>query len=260
MAKEQRNTFTFYASFEEAINDIEQSDKETQLMLYRAICRYGLYKEDPKLTGIAKIVWRIIEPILQKQWKLYYNGKNGGAPTGNTNASKTTKKQPKNNQTSLLKDKDKDKDKAPTNVGCGEGVCFDEVIVFVKAKQVQNPADTARAYHIYLQGRTDIKSYQAYFDSWYTKIYLPEVRRIEREEEARSVQQEEAERKKQAECTGNKAFEYYCSETKSDPNDKRTQHDFAEYTHDWCKKHGNAELSVFYETFVKEYERKGRSN
>lgn len=136
------------------------------------------------------------------------------------------------------------------------GVCFDDVLVLVGAKQVQNPEDTAQAYYSYLQGRTDIKNYKAYFNSWYAKNYLPEVQRIEREEEARSVQQEEAERKKQAERTGKKAFEYYCLETKSNPNNKETARQFAEDANNWCKKHGNAELSVFYETFVKEHERK----
>lgn len=109
--KEQRESFIFYASFEEAINEIEDSDKETKLAIYRAIVRYSLYREQPKLKGVANMAWKLICPMLDKQWTNYFNGckgadfgKMGGAPKGNKNAAK----QPPNNpQTTPYIDKDK---------------------------------------------------------------------------------------------------------------------------------------------------------
>lgn len=88
MAKKQRNSFTFYSSFEDAIATIEESDVQTKMEMYRAICRYALYHEEPRLKGIAKLAWQLIKPTLDKQWAQYINGCKGGAPVGNQNARK----------------------------------------------------------------------------------------------------------------------------------------------------------------------------
>lgn len=84
----QRSGFTFYASFQEAIEDLEDSEPATQLAIYRAICRYGLFREEPELKGVSRIIWRLVKPSLDKQWIKYINSLNGGAKVGNDNARK----------------------------------------------------------------------------------------------------------------------------------------------------------------------------
>lgn len=88
---EQRESFIFYRSF---LESIEEAQPEEQLQLYRAIALYALNHEEPKLKGLVKSVWLAIKPQLDANFKRYLNGKKGGAPRGNSNA----RKQPKNNQ------------------------------------------------------------------------------------------------------------------------------------------------------------------
>ncbi len=98
-------------SFLEAIEELPDND---QLELYRAIAVYALKRVDPEITTpFGKMFWKLVKPVLDKQWTNFINGKNGGAPEGNNNASK----QPKNNrkttekQPTPSKDKEKDKEK-----------------------------------------------------------------------------------------------------------------------------------------------------
>lgn len=102
-----RDSFAFYRSFEEAINSL---DDNSQLSLYRAICRFSLYGEEPEeLEGVGNMAWRLIEPLLAKSRVRSFSVKQrtsyrGGAPIGNKNAEKqqrnnneTTTKQQQNN-------------------------------------------------------------------------------------------------------------------------------------------------------------------
>ena len=60
----QRQSFTFYLSFEKAISKLEDCD---QLTIYRAIARYSLFGEEPaNLTGFAQLAWDLLEPTLKK--------------------------------------------------------------------------------------------------------------------------------------------------------------------------------------------------
>ena len=88
---EERNSFIFYRSFYEAINDLP---KENQLEIYKAICELSLNFKDIELSGISKTIFKLIRPQLDANNTKYFNGKKGGPPKGNQNA---TKKQPKNN-------------------------------------------------------------------------------------------------------------------------------------------------------------------
>ncbi|MBQ8865134.1 MAG: hypothetical protein IJ020_03225 [Bacteroidaceae bacterium] len=96
----QRQSFTFYLSFEKAISKLEDGD---QLTIYRAIARYSLFGEVPNnLTGFAQLAWDLLEPTLRKSRANYLNGKKGGAPKGNKNnrystTQSTTEQQPKYN-------------------------------------------------------------------------------------------------------------------------------------------------------------------
>lgn len=95
----QRDTFIFYRSFFEAIEEVEA---ESQLPIYRAIAMYALDKKEPKLTGLAKVLWRLIKPQIDANWQKFENGCKGGehgfkggAPVGNQNARKQPLDNPK---------------------------------------------------------------------------------------------------------------------------------------------------------------------
>jgi len=67
-----RNSFIFYGSFADAINDIPDGE---QLSLYRAIAKFALHKEEPELDGQAKTLWKLIRPQLAANGKRYDDGK-----------------------------------------------------------------------------------------------------------------------------------------------------------------------------------------
>ena len=83
--------FSFYRSYYEALKEVPEKDKK------------------PKLKGINKVIWTLIEPNLDKSKNK--SNDNSGAPVGNQNASKTLenkgnndtiKKQSKNNHSLMI--------------------------------------------------------------------------------------------------------------------------------------------------------------
>ena len=55
----ERQQFTFYASFYNAISKIPQKER---LKVYESICRLGLFGEDTSLDGIAGAVFELAKP------------------------------------------------------------------------------------------------------------------------------------------------------------------------------------------------------
>jgi hypothetical protein len=93
----QRDTFIFYRSFKEGINELSDADK---LIMYEAISDYSLDMKEPELTGFPKALFSIIRPIIDANWQRYENGCKGGAPKGNKNnrfSKSTTEIQPNKN-------------------------------------------------------------------------------------------------------------------------------------------------------------------
>ena len=110
-----RGAFTFYRSFRDAV---EMTNKEEQLVLYKAIADYALDGIEPDVSTLGvlgQLCWTAISPNIKSGRRNYINGCNGGAPEGNCNA----KKQPKNNPNSTekqpgqtsTKNKNRNKDK-----------------------------------------------------------------------------------------------------------------------------------------------------
>ena len=105
-----RDGFTFYRSFAEAINLLPE---EEQLAVFRMIVQYSLDGTEPneeEMSTYGLVIWKMMRPNLASDRRRYNNGKKGGAPKGNTNASKqpsenqdSTEKQPKNNLDSTEK-------------------------------------------------------------------------------------------------------------------------------------------------------------
>lgn len=58
---ENRKQFTFYRSYFEAIKDLGQKDQTAVLM---AVCAYALDGTEPKLSGSASAVFKVIRPTL----------------------------------------------------------------------------------------------------------------------------------------------------------------------------------------------------
>ena len=82
---EGRKAMSVYNSFVEAAD--EMTLEEAKEYLY-TIVRYGLKGEVPELETKSpsfRIAWKMCLPTLDKDLVKYNNGKNGGAPEGNTN-------------------------------------------------------------------------------------------------------------------------------------------------------------------------------
>ncbi len=108
-SNQKRESFIVYSSFFDAIELLPESK---QLLLFRAITNYGLYRTEPQLEGIDLAMWLLIKPQMDANWKRYEDGCKGGAPKGNTNASKNNRttqnnqKQPNDNVNENVNEKD----------------------------------------------------------------------------------------------------------------------------------------------------------
>ena len=111
----QRESFVFYASFQEVME--EELTEQEQYVLYRAIAKYALYGEMPNFESgdginerMVRACWKLIVPQLDANWRRFLNGnkgkeygKQGGNPNfkkGQTNPYKPKSKpdnNPKNN-------------------------------------------------------------------------------------------------------------------------------------------------------------------
>lgn len=105
MANKDIKAFSFYKSYYEALKEIPEKDKKDVIF---AMINYVFEDKKPKLKGVNKVIWALIEPNLDKSKNK--SNSNSGAPIGNQNASKSfenqgkngiIKKQPKNNQNSI---------------------------------------------------------------------------------------------------------------------------------------------------------------
>ena len=74
----ERDSFVFYASFLEAINELPN---ESQLKVYKAITNFALKGIEPTdLEGIEKGIFALIKPQILANYKRYLDGCNGGRP------------------------------------------------------------------------------------------------------------------------------------------------------------------------------------
>ena len=109
-----RSKFSFFKSYYESFKDLPP---EVVGIVVKAMGSYFFDGVEPKLDGLAGAVFSLIKPVLDSSKKKAENGAKGGAPEGNSNASKqaknkqkTSKIQPKNNlETSKKQANDKQK-------------------------------------------------------------------------------------------------------------------------------------------------------
>lgn len=91
----ERESFVFYKDWKEAIQDLPN---EIRLEVYDSITEYALSGKQPQLRPLASIAFNFIKPQIDRNNKRYENGKKGGAPKGNSNASKNNLGTTENNQ------------------------------------------------------------------------------------------------------------------------------------------------------------------
>lgn len=72
----ERDQFTFYRSFWEALKALPKKD---QLPFVMAVCSYALDGESKPLTGAPYAAFLLVKPILDKASKKSANGKQGGS-------------------------------------------------------------------------------------------------------------------------------------------------------------------------------------
>lgn len=88
-------SFVFYKSFFDAIKEF---DNDTIAEFFKLVCQYALEGDVLDTENkVAKALFQMTMPQIDANKKRRENGRKGGAPAGNNNAQKTTKKQPKNN-------------------------------------------------------------------------------------------------------------------------------------------------------------------
>lgn len=78
-----KDSFVFYASFYEALQDLKDKDR---LKMYDAICELALNNKETKMTGLTKTIFTLIKPQILANRKRYENGKKGGRPKKETNS------------------------------------------------------------------------------------------------------------------------------------------------------------------------------
>ena len=112
-----KDSFIFYRSFYEAIIEL---DEHSRWLIIDAICRKALYGEDTQFTGLLKMVFTLISPILEANLKKSEAGIKGGRPKKtigyeNTENSKTIgyeiKKPIPSNDVDVEEEEDIDEDK-----------------------------------------------------------------------------------------------------------------------------------------------------
>lgn len=122
-----RNSFVFFRSFYESIGSLPD---DVQLILLRAVIKYGLDQAIPDFSGVpqqpfVEAIFAGIRPQLDANYKRFLNGckgagfgNRGGAPKGNTNARKQPQNNPKttpnvNEDVNVNEDEDIKKEKQP---------------------------------------------------------------------------------------------------------------------------------------------------
>lgn len=91
---EKIDHFTFYKNYYDIIKYLNDEQK---VLIVNAIFEFMFEDKEPKLEGLLLGIWNNIKMPLNTTKNKVIKGKKGGAPKGNNNAKKTTKKQPKNN-------------------------------------------------------------------------------------------------------------------------------------------------------------------
>lgn len=171
-----RQGFTFFRSFRDAIKMTPPKD---QLVLYKAIADYALDRIEPdisRLSTAGRIYWTALRPNIDSGIVRYLNGCKGGAPKGNSNARKTTKKQPAINRktTKPLLNKNIEKNEEGSNRERKTHITFivpakREIEDYISSAGLNVDASQFIDYYTsnnWMVGRNKMKDWQAAIRNW----------------------------------------------------------------------------------------------
>lgn len=92
----RRKKITFHTAWYDAVNALPKKAQGEALMAILGYAIEGV--ESASVDGVSAVILAIAKPQIDADNTRYDNGCKGGAPRGNSNARKTTEKQPKNNR------------------------------------------------------------------------------------------------------------------------------------------------------------------
>ena len=85
----KRDSFVFYRSFYNALKHLDDKQK---VELIESICLYGLDKKKSTFSEpICETMFKLIQPLLDANYKKWEAACKGGAPKRNQNAKKSNK-------------------------------------------------------------------------------------------------------------------------------------------------------------------------
>ena len=176
----QRESFIFYASFQEAMEDLTEHE---QFVLYRAIAKYALYGELPqfgKEERMPSMCWKLICPQLDANWRRFINGSKGkdyGKQGGNPNFRKGQpnpyypKDTPTDNGTNNPKDNPKGKTRQTSETEDKPKGCSKFDFSFVED-------DYREAFYKWLEYKYDIDGRKFYKSQTSIEIAYKELLRL----------------------------------------------------------------------------------
>lgn len=104
----EREQFTFYRSFWEAMKALPKKD---QLPFVMAVCSYALDGESKPLTGAPYASFLLVKPVLDKASKRASNGKQGGSKPKANRKQTESKTEANEKQTESQKEGEKEREK-----------------------------------------------------------------------------------------------------------------------------------------------------
>ena len=96
VGKMERDSMVFYRSFFESVEDLEPEEFKECVC---TILKYGLDGVESEVSGIAKTVFKLAKPQIDKNNQRYMNGLKGGKPKANQTETKPNQNVTKANQT-----------------------------------------------------------------------------------------------------------------------------------------------------------------
>ena len=104
----EREQFTFYRSFWEAMKALPKKD---QLPFVMAVCSYALDGESKPLTGAPYASFLLVKPVLDKASKRASNGKQGGSKPKANRKQTESKTEANEKQTESQKEGEKERER-----------------------------------------------------------------------------------------------------------------------------------------------------
>lgn len=137
-----RDSFIFYRSFFEAINDL---DDLQQLDIYKAVANYSLNFVEPDLKGVSATIFKLIKPQLEANNKRFLNGTQ---PKSKHYESKTEAKQKQVKSKTEANNNDNVNDNVNNK---GYSIEFENVWKWYNENTTRPTGDKKKAYSSYLK-------------------------------------------------------------------------------------------------------------